>query len=196
MAERGLTVLGLEPDERMAAIARGHGVQVEIGAFEDWDAAGRVFDLITFADSWHFIDPLAGVPRAAELLRPGGAVARFWNQYTLDPEVLDALDPIYRRHAPDLVGSYHPGAGSARRDPTASRFEQSGRFAPVQMHSYKSVAVITADEWVARVATTSDHRRLGDRLAPLLSEVRTATEGLGGTMRVHRTTFLALSRRL
>ena len=40
LAERGLTVLGLEPDPQMAAIARGHGVPVEIGAFETWDVLG------------------------------------------------------------------------------------------------------------------------------------------------------------
>ena len=37
LSARGLEVLGVELDERMAAIARGHGIEVELGAFEDWD---------------------------------------------------------------------------------------------------------------------------------------------------------------
>jgi 2-polyprenyl-3-methyl-5-hydroxy-6-metoxy-1,4-benzoquinol methylase len=41
IAERGATVLGVELAPGMAAVARGHGIDVEIGAFEEWDAAGR-----------------------------------------------------------------------------------------------------------------------------------------------------------
>lgn len=36
---RGCDVLGVEPDERMAAVARRHGVVVEIATFEEWDSA-------------------------------------------------------------------------------------------------------------------------------------------------------------
>ena len=56
---RGLDVLGVELDPRMAALARAHGVEVEVAAFEDWDDRGRTFDLITFGDAWHWIDPAA-----------------------------------------------------------------------------------------------------------------------------------------
>jgi SAM-dependent methyltransferase len=198
LIERGLPVLGLEPDERMAAVARGHGVEVEIGTFEDWDDRGRRFDLLTFADSWHWVDPVAGVRRAAELLRPGGAVARFWNSYTVHPDVIETFDAVYRRFAPEIVQVWQPGdLALIHRVRTADGepFEQSGDFAPVQTHMYRSESVRTADDWVATVATTSDHLRLGDRLEPLLAELHAAIERLGGVLRVHRSTFLALSRR-
>lgn len=193
MAERGLTVLGLEPDERMAAVARSHGVQVEIGAFETWDAGDRRFDLLTFADSWHFIDPAVGVRRAAELLRPGGKVARFWNSYLLEPPVIEALDRVYRRRAPEIPQTWRQTSAWAPVRPDNDPFAQGG-FTPLRLRSYRSSALRSADEWVATVATTSSHLRLGDRLAPLMSEVQAAIEALGGTLREHRTTFLALSR--
>lgn len=41
IAQRGAKVLGVELAPRMAEIARGHGIEVEIAAFEGWDAAGR-----------------------------------------------------------------------------------------------------------------------------------------------------------
>src|SRR4051794_22160870 len=40
----GCTVLGVDPDERMAAFARRTGVDVEVSTFEGWDPAGRTFD--------------------------------------------------------------------------------------------------------------------------------------------------------
>ena len=41
IAQRGANVLGVEVAPRMAEIARSHGIDVEIGAFEDWNPAGR-----------------------------------------------------------------------------------------------------------------------------------------------------------
>ena len=76
LLERGLSVLGVEFDERMAAVARGHGVEVEVGAFEDWDARGRTFDLIVASDCWHWIDPERGWRKVGEVLAPGGTMVQ------------------------------------------------------------------------------------------------------------------------
>ena len=40
LAAPGVAVLGVEPDPKMAAVARRHGLEVEVGAFEQWDDAG------------------------------------------------------------------------------------------------------------------------------------------------------------
>ena len=91
LLSRGLSVLGIEFDERMAAVARRHGVEVEVGAFEDWDARGRTFDLIVASDSWHWIDPERGWRKVGEVLAPGGTVVRMWNQLELEQPLLAAL---------------------------------------------------------------------------------------------------------
>src|ERR1700754_540668 len=41
---KGADVLAIEPDPRMAAIAKEKGIPVEIGTFECWDPAQRRFD--------------------------------------------------------------------------------------------------------------------------------------------------------
>jgi SAM-dependent methyltransferase len=76
MAQRGAKVLGVELAPRMAEIARGHGVEVEIAAFEGWEAAGRTFDRVTSAQAWHWLDPLIATAKAASVLRPGGRLGR------------------------------------------------------------------------------------------------------------------------
>src|SRR5664279_5429531 len=73
----GCTVLGVEPDERMAAFARGRGVEVEVATFEAWDPAGRDFDAVIAGTAWHWVDPVAGAVKAARVLRPGGRLAPF-----------------------------------------------------------------------------------------------------------------------
>src|SRR5580692_4345707 len=64
-ADAGCRVLGVEVDERMAQAARGRGFEVEVTKFEDWDPAGRSFDLVIAAQAWHWVDPVAGAGVAA-----------------------------------------------------------------------------------------------------------------------------------
>ena len=100
LLDRGLDVLGVELDARMASMAREHGVEVEIAEFESWDDRGRTFDLITFGDAWHWIDPVPGWRKISRVLRPGGTVVRFWNHHEVD-EPLKAIFAVREDHARD-----------------------------------------------------------------------------------------------
>ena len=73
----GGKVLGVEPDARMAEFARRTGVEVEVATFEAWDPAGRKFDAVIAGTAWHWVDPVAGAAKAAQVLRPGGRLAPF-----------------------------------------------------------------------------------------------------------------------
>jgi SAM-dependent methyltransferase len=97
----GATVLGVEPDARMAAFARQCGLTVEVATFEDWEPAGRVFDTVVAGQSWHWVDPVAGPQKAAQVLRPGGGLAVFGHVFEPPPEVGEAFTTAYRRVAPD-----------------------------------------------------------------------------------------------
>ncbi|MFI1092247.1 class I SAM-dependent methyltransferase [Streptomyces sp. NPDC020917] len=196
LAERGLPVLGVELDERMAQVARSHGVDVEVSAFESWDCAGRTFDLVTCGDAWHWIDPVRGVAKAAEVLDAGGTIARFWTSTVVDEAVGAAFDPIYRRYAPEVAQIWRPAQATPRVHASgADPFERSPAFSPVEMRSYRWERTFGADAWVGLAATVSDHVRLGtDRLTALLLELRSRIDGLGGTVHAHHETYVLLSQ--
>src|SRR3954468_22257799 len=65
----GCTVLGVDPDAGLAQFARGTGVPVEVSAFETWEPGDRRFDAVVAGTAWHWIDPIAGVAKAAQALR-------------------------------------------------------------------------------------------------------------------------------
>lgn len=79
LLDAGWEVMGVEPDERMAAVARRNCVPVATARFEDWVPAVRDVDLVCSGQAWHWVDPAVGCARAAEVLRPGGRLAVFWN---------------------------------------------------------------------------------------------------------------------
>jgi SAM-dependent methyltransferase len=178
LIERGLDVLGVELDERMAAIARSHGVPVEIAAFEDWDPAGRTFDLITFGDCWHWLDPERAWRQVARLLRPGGTVVRFWNHHADD--VKELAEAVYARCAPEVLTAPVPRPERQADDP---RTENS---------IYLWERVLSLDDWIELVSTYSSHRALSpERLAALQAELRAA---LPGTVTMRYTTTVSRSR--
>jgi SAM-dependent methyltransferase len=165
---RGLDVLGVETDERMAHVARAHGVEVEVAPFEDWDARGRRFDLITCGDAWHWIDPARGWRRIGEVLAHGGQVARFWTEHELAEPMRSTLDAVLREWAPELLA---PPPHATDDDPRTRRqtFEESRRYG--------------ADEWVGLMGTISFVQTLApEHREALERELHAAVERRGGTV--------------
>src|SRR5580658_9712923 len=97
----GCRVLGVDPDPRMADLARQSGMDVEVAKFEEWDAAGRTFDAVIAGQAWHWVDMTAGAAKAAAVLRPGGRLAVFWNAFDPPAELREAFGAVYQRVVPD-----------------------------------------------------------------------------------------------
>ncbi len=193
LARRGLSVLGVEPDRRMAGVARGHGIPVEVANFETWDDAGRRFDLVTCGAAWHWIDPGPGIPKVARVLRPGGTIARFWSYHVVDEPLISELDAAYRRYAPEVHRLGHSPGDQADADPLT----QNHAFESAETRTYRWECTLSAGEWVALAATFSDHRSLGQvRLAALQQALHVAIETFGGTVRAHGATYVRLARRV
>jgi SAM-dependent methyltransferase len=191
IAKRGLSVLGVELDERMAEVARGHGIPVEVAPFETWNGAGRQFDLITCGDAWHWIDPGPGVAKVTDLLRPGGTIARLWNYQAVDEPVNAAFEAIYREHAP-TAHAHTRLLDEGYVDP----FEEDDAFSGLEIKTYRWDRTLTADAWVALVTTFSDHQRLEpERLAAVQQALRTTIKTFGGTIQVHCATHVRVARR-
>jgi SAM-dependent methyltransferase len=167
LAARGMTVLGVEIDPRMAAVASERGVNVEVAPFEDWDDAGRRFELVTSGDAWHWIDPARGAAQIARVLRPGGTFVRFWNILLLDEAVLQLLEPIYAQHAVYRYG--RPHVGDEQFPPL------SGPLTETCAKTYLGERRATAAEWTAFLSTVSEIQRLpGDQRARLLASIQAA----------------------
>lgn len=176
LAARGLLALGVEPDPDMSAVARANGLDVEVSTFEAWSSGGRSFDLVTCAQAWHWIEPVTGARKVASLLNPRGKLVCFWN-YERPHPVHKALAEVYLRLAPECDAA--SGVLESNDEPYVDDLRRSGVFRSVQVRRYDWTEVITADEWVGRVATQSDHLRLSTtRRTELLNEVHAIVAAL------------------
>jgi trans-aconitate methyltransferase len=183
LAASGLRGVGVEAHPDMAAIAARHVQEyptwrIDVAAFEEWKprAGDQPFDLITSAQAWHWIDPAVRFHKAFSLLRPGGWLALFWNRPTVsDAPIEEALDALYRHHAPDMkqrgMGINGRPAFEAVTDPA---FET-----PI-LRGYEWSRTYSAQEWVDLLATQSDHRLLEPaQRAALLDDVRALIDAHG-----------------
>lgn len=167
----GFDVLGVEADDRMADVARSHGISVDTATFEGWDPRGRTFDLITCGQAWHWIDAAAGSAMAASLLNPGGALALFWNYAEVPARVRAVLDAVYAEHAPELAQGMYGVPVQRRRNDTAEG-AAAPAFATVAVHDFTWERTYTGTEWAGMVGTHSDHIRLGaERVTALAGAV-------------------------
>ncbi|BDH56183.1 bifunctional 2-polyprenyl-6-hydroxyphenol methylase/3-demethylubiquinol 3-O-methyltransferase UbiG [Tsukamurella sp. PLM1] len=200
LREAGADVMGVEPDARMAQFARAHGVTVEEGTFESWDAAGRTFDVITAAQSWHWVDPAVGIGKAAGLLRPGGLLAIFGHVFEPPDDIARAFGEAFRRAVPDS-----PFDGAGRRpveaylagyERIADVLRESGRFAHVDVLRFDWTREYQRDEWLALLATTGGVAPLAvDQKVQVLHAVGAAIDARGGSFTMEYVTLATLGHR-
>ncbi|MET9229657.1 class I SAM-dependent methyltransferase [Lentzea sp. NPDC003310] len=183
----GLEVLGVEHDERMAAFARGAGVDVEVGKFETWDPAGRAFDAVVAGQSWHWVDAEAGPRKAADVLRPGGVFVALWHVFGTPKAIADAYVAAYEKVAPRMqhrVGHDYDEAFEAYRAGcvrTGDALVATGAFGePVHWRSDWE-QVFTTAEYADLMRTMSPMALLAPEQATrLLDEVGAAIDAIGG----------------
>ncbi|MEV6609446.1 class I SAM-dependent methyltransferase [Kutzneria sp. NPDC051319] len=175
----GCTVLGVEPDARMADFARSTGVEAEVSTFEAWDARKRRFDAVVSGTAWHWVDPVAGTAKAVEVLRPGGRLATFWHVFDLPKPIATAFAEIYRRVVPDAPFDFNTTKSmielyEAQFERAADGMRQAGLTEP-EIWRYPWERHYTRDEWLELLSTHGGMTPLtADQRAEILTDIAPA----------------------
>jgi SAM-dependent methyltransferase len=192
LAKRGLRIVALEIDDRLAARARQNladlpDVSVSATSFETWDPRGMVFDAVFACNSFHWVDPDVRFVKAASVLdRDGHLVvlstpvvvpahaSRFWWDVQDDWEAVGSgrLDPA----------TLHPD----RVDDLVTAFRSCGLFEEATATRHRFDVSYTAEDYVANLSTQSGVKGLPVEAQPVfLERVRRRIDALGGTLLVH-----------
>lgn len=200
------TVLGVDPDPQFAEFACGMGVAVEVATFETWASAGRTFDAVVAGTSWHFVDPVAGAVKAAQVLRPGGLLAPFHQIARTPPALAEAIDatspswfsrsaPAYRQAAADFLSDTGGREGSAMDhyqplfETIASGIRKVGEFSEPELWRFDWEQTYSRDEWLAVLSTRSAIiKRRPDQRVEVLGAVGAVIDEMGGGFSMPYTT--------
>lgn len=196
----GCRVLGVDPDQRMAAVARQRGIDVEVARVEAWDPGGRAFDAVIAAQAWHWIDPVAGADKAAQALRPGSRLAVFWNSFRPPAGLAEAFTAVFRRVLPDSplsrIGLPGPDGYSALCAKAADGIRQSGAFGDPERWRFDWDRPYTRDEWLDQLPTFGGAGQLEPaRRQGLLSGIGDAIDAAGGTFTMGYSTVVSTAVR-
>ena len=168
-AERGYAIHCIELGANLAAIAKRKlsaypKVQISVGSFEEVPLEEKTFDLMISATAFHWIDPKVGYPKAAQVLKPDGTLALFWNkpvQTEVSADCFQSIQAVYERVVPEMAkrfpGLPHPDAIPT---PIKDEIDRSGLFGKVTVLKYGWDTEYTAQAYVELLNTYSDHMAL------------------------------------
>ena len=115
LARSGLLVEAVEPSEAMRAQASSiEGVTWHDGVAEQTGLPNDLYDIVVFAQSWHWVDSERAGLEVERILAPGGALGIVWNQMDVSIPWVHRLTRIMRSgdvHRPDKPPT--PGGGFA-----------------------------------------------------------------------------------
>jgi ubiquinone/menaquinone biosynthesis C-methylase UbiE len=144
-AGRALGVVGVEANPAMAEQARAATAAAEVeyvvGYAHDTGLDDGVADIVTCAQSFHWMDPAVVLPEAARILRPGGVFAAY--DYDVVPVIEPHVDAAFaanvaaRGAARERMG-LEAGASTWPKHQHLQRLRESGLFAhtrEVQCHA-------------------------------------------------------------
>ena len=201
LAERGYRVVAVELGDDLAAVARKklsrfRDVDVVVANFEDWELPTEPFDVVTSATAWHWIDPELRYKKAADALRPGGALAIFGYHH------IAGGDRAFFEQVQDCYLRFMPGTDPEQRlkepieyEPSVSELRASGLFEEPEVTTYLTHETYSRARYLELLSTYSGHRTLSENVRRDLFECvgSLIDENFGGRVRKSYLTELSVS---
>jgi ubiquinone/menaquinone biosynthesis C-methylase UbiE len=102
LAERGLDVVAVEPDDAMRAVlaAALPGVEALPGRAEEIPLPAESVEAVTVGQAFHWFDTQAALAEMHRVTARGRGFALLWNQFNHDDPLLGRVDDLLRRRRP------------------------------------------------------------------------------------------------
>lgn len=220
----GCIFTGIEPGGNLAALA-----SERFGKFDnfsclnltlqDYDCPEGSYDLIYAATAFHWIPEEYGYKRVFELLKSGGAFARF--AYHAGPDrgretLAEQIQALYAKYMPPKNRDRLPSENGSEEKVPCRETKPAGKHRGFSEQDAEALSVIplkygfvqtryslyhvtkdfTADEYMALLRTYPDHMALDETCRKQLFEgIHSAILQNGGTITVYYTMDLELARK-
>jgi SAM-dependent methyltransferase len=205
-ASRGVAVHAVEPGAAMADLIRfklggaGLDVTLETADLETAELEPDAFDLVYASTSWHWLTPGVRWEIVAQTLKPGGALAAFWNIPHWRRTVLcPQLDVVYKQSGADLTQLGPMATAEVEHEALMAEWANDApnreAFTDYRGGQFDWSATYTAEDYVRLLGTYGDHLALDpvvrERLFAAITDV---IERGGGTIELPYSTHLLLGQ--
>jgi ubiquinone/menaquinone biosynthesis C-methylase UbiE len=173
----GARVIAVEPVAEMRTVFERvvPGVEVRDGTAEAIPVDDGSADLVTAAQSFHWVDPLPAVEELYRVLHPGGGVALIWNTRDTSVTWVRAIKELM-----DEVAGDSPRYGDAYGGGWQKAVDEHAGFSDLQHATFRYDHQTSREATIARVASTSYVSALADgERASVLARVDGIIESLG-----------------
>lgn len=197
----GCHVTAVEPGANFCALCQAKfaaypNFSIVNGKFEDVDFAADSCDLVYSASAFHWVPEDVGYRKVFDMLKSGGAFARFANHPFKDkgrPGMHEALQEVYAVYMPgSLVPTEYTEEAAIRRAEIAAKYG----FADIQHRLYHRTREFTAAQYVQLLGTYSDHIAIEEKTRGcFFREIEQAINRMGGMITIYDTIDLQLARK-
>ncbi|MBV9104248.1 MAG: class I SAM-dependent methyltransferase [Candidatus Eremiobacteraeota bacterium] len=166
-AERGATVIAIEPNPAMRAAASQVGLDARDADAEHTGLDDQSVDVVTSFQAFHWFATDTAVREFVRILRRGGRVALVWN-------VRDAEHPVtaeYSRIA-DLDSAAAQRAGQVADDSDLSALLRNGGLADFRSHVFRNRQRLTLDALLGRARSASYVPKSGPEHDVIMRDLR------------------------
>ena len=197
----GCAVTAVEPGANFCALCREKFAaypkfSIVNGKFEDIELPPDSCDLVYSASAFHWVPEEIGYRKAYDILKPGGAFARFANHPYKDkgrPGMHEALQAVYAVYMP---GSLVPNEYSEEAARARAEIALKYGFTDIKHHLYHRTRDFTAAEYVQLLGTYSDHIAIEEQTrGRFFREIEQAINGMDGIITIYDTIDLQLARK-
>lgn len=161
-------ICAIEPGKHLFILAQKRlanirSIQVINCVFEQYTPE-RQCDLIVSATAFHWIDPTSKFRKLTEILKSGGYIAVFWNNYSRDDStIFDEIQQAYTAYYPgkswgdDIPSAHLRVAQRQRIDERRRELTEAPHFTVIAHHEYLQTRTYTASEYVKLLRTFSSN---------------------------------------
>ena len=172
------------------------GFSVVTSKFEDFPCESNSYDLIYSASAFHWVPEELGYRKVFDLLKSGGAFARFANHPYKDKgreQLHQAIQKIYAIYMPNSMeaSEYDEKAAEERAE-----IAQKYGFTDICYKLYHRTRTFSAGEYTALLETYSDHRIIEEKTRrAFFAEIECTINRFGGQITIYDTIDLQLARK-
>jgi SAM-dependent methyltransferase len=190
LAERGVRVVAIEPNQAMREAAEPHpNVSFVDGSAESIPLADAAADLTLAAQAFHWFRPLEAVLEMGRVTKPGGRLALVWNRRS----PTDLLMQGYERAILEVATD--PSVVGMNADVGA--VERSGLFGPLRVQRFEQRQVVDREGLIGRALSASYVPKEGPartRLLELLDALYARHASSGAVELVYETEVVLAER--